>query len=197
MPEIFLSYVRGDASIARLIRNELEKVGIKTWSDENIKSGHDWEKEIRESLKRASMGIVLLSPSSLNSAHVAQEYQSILAQNKPLYVATIGNIEPQDIPYHLQLLELIDLSRDLDAGLAALKTAVQKGIQSPGNTMPKKRAKPHVTLTVEVDTEEIKVADVLSKLEHLLESDVQQIRVVNVEPGSDVLNQTRNSHPTD
>lgn len=197
MAEVFLSYAAADAQVAARIRQELENAGIQIWSDANIEPGDNWSKEINDNLKRSAMGVVLLSPASLNSAYVAQEYQYLLAQNKPLYVATIEHVEPKNMPYYLQAQEAIDLSHDLDSGVTELKHAIQERLEHPGKMTRSRRSKSRVTLTVELDTDEIEVADVLSKLEHLLESDGQQIRVVSVESESDLRDQTRNTRPAD
>lgn len=189
MAEVFLSYAQADSSVASLVRSELEKAGIKTWSDRDIQSDENWEKKINEALKQAAMGVVLLSPAALNSAWVTQEYQYLLSQNKPLYVALVQKTDPGDIPLSLQRIQWVDLSRDVDSGIAALKATLQNRIHSSGEALSARRRKPRVTVTFELDSPETEVAEFVSKIQHLLESDSQHIRVINIdeeESASDV-----------
>ncbi len=60
--KVFISYAREDLEIAKKLRNDLEKAGIKTWLDkEDLLPGQYWKTVILREIKESSHFIALLS----------------------------------------------------------------------------------------------------------------------------------------
>jgi len=126
MSYVFISYAAKDRDIALLVRERLTEAGIETWMDRDIKPGRDPVEAIREALRNASGGLVLLSPAVANAPEVASEYKYILSQNKRLDVAMVAPIiSPHDIPAHLQSIPSIDLQWDFETGMRKLIAAIK------------------------------------------------------------------------
>lgn len=66
-PRLFLSYGRRDAAaLANRLRADLEAWGFEVWQDSNqIRTGKEWEEEIREGLRSVQVVVALLSPHAV------------------------------------------------------------------------------------------------------------------------------------
>lgn len=73
--DVFISYSHDDDSFARKINNAFKERKVKTWIDyEQIKPGDTFVKKIEDGLTRSSSMILLISPSSMKSGWVEEEY---------------------------------------------------------------------------------------------------------------------------
>lgn len=90
---IFISYRSVDESIAMQIENQLKELGYDTWRDEakdefdefgNILFGDEVQEVIEENLKKASMLLLLESPSATESNWINKEIEIALANFVPI-----------------------------------------------------------------------------------------------------------------
>ncbi len=154
MSYVFISYAATDRNIALRVRERLTEAGIETWMDVDLKPGADGVEIIRESVRNASSGLVLLSPAVANSPEVASEYKTILSQNKRLNVAMVAPIiSPHDIPYHLQSIRAIDLQWDFEAGMRKLIAAIR------GETPETESRKENLSASVLLQESQLETSD--------------------------------------
>lgn len=75
--DLFISYAHEDEQWLRRIMQHLQPLvtagTITIWSDENIKAGQFWRKELDQAIGRARVALLLVSPSYLGSAFVADQ----------------------------------------------------------------------------------------------------------------------------
>ena len=72
-PDIFISYNREDAAIARIYADSLAGAGLTVWWDATLRSGEDYDAVTEKSLRTAKAVVVLWSPRSVNSRWVRAE----------------------------------------------------------------------------------------------------------------------------
>lgn len=106
MPDIFLSYNREDAAIARAFAEGFAREGLSVWWDATLRSGEAYDKVTEAALREAKAVVVLWSPRSVESRWVRAE-ATIADRNGTLMPVTI---EPCERPVMFELTQTADLS---------------------------------------------------------------------------------------
>ncbi len=96
MSGVFLSYSRGDRSVADEIIRGLRAVGVVVWWDEDMHS-IDWHQELERQIVELASIVVLWTPKSASSDHVKDEARLGLESGK-LINAIVGLPKPP-FPY--------------------------------------------------------------------------------------------------
>lgn len=149
MATIFLSYSQQDVDIARKIYDTLTQKGMNVWfAEQKLRTGESLQKQIQEALENSQVLLLLLSPASMQSSSVAQEYQYFIRQNK-LLIPTLIAGSPQDIPYRLKTYQFIDIRQPNDEKLGHLISRVQELLER-GNIV-ESTGKKQVTITFDID----------------------------------------------
>ncbi|NWG07957.1 MAG: toll/interleukin-1 receptor domain-containing protein [Chloroflexi bacterium] len=123
---IFISYSRRDKEAMQKIAFFLRDQGFKVWVDNEklIPGTAAWEQSIEDALKRAFAVIVILSPDSKNSEWVRREITYADQFNKRVFPVLIKGDEDDSLPLRLVTRQYVDLRTDEDAGLTALRAAI-------------------------------------------------------------------------
>ncbi len=106
MPDIFLSYNRGDQATARRFAEGFEAAGFEVWWDVSLRSGEAYDQVTEEALRTAKAVVVLWSMASVASRWVRAEATLALRQKTLLPVM----IEPCERPIMFELIQTADLS---------------------------------------------------------------------------------------
>ena len=106
MADVFLSYKREDAAIARRIVDALRDSGLSVWWDDGITPRQSWDTEIEEAISAASTVAVLWSPRSVTSDWVRTEAH--YAKDRGKLVPAV--IEQCTIPIAFTLTQTVNLS---------------------------------------------------------------------------------------
>ncbi len=81
--DVFISYSHDNSEIATKIKKTLEEQGLTVWIDyEQIKPGDLFVSKIEEGLTKSSAMILLVSPSSMDSGWVEEEYTTAISRTK-------------------------------------------------------------------------------------------------------------------
>ena len=114
---VFISYARSDAVFATRLANSLLKQGVDVWLDTyRLSPGSSWARQIGEALDKCQIMLVVLSPASVASENVEDEWNYYLDQKKPTLCI---RHEPCKVPYRLSKLHYIDFfESDFDQALA-------------------------------------------------------------------------------
>jgi hypothetical protein len=108
--QIFISYTRDDEQFAKRLADTLCETGANVWLDVyNARPGRHWSRSIEQALAESGMMIVLLSPSALESAHIAVEWQAYLEAYRPVIPVLV---RPCDPPGPLRTRRPIDFTRE-------------------------------------------------------------------------------------
>lgn len=121
MADIFLSYAREDARVARRVADLLEAHGWTVWWDRKITAGAEWRNMIEGALREMRCMVVLWSKHSVQSEWVTEEAEEARTAKKLVPVM----IEPTIPPLGFRRLHAVDLSEwvrnpDVTMGIAPL-----------------------------------------------------------------------------
>ena len=106
MARIFLSYSRKDEPFARRLAGSLSNMGADIWIDvEDIPAGMKWSSAIQQGLDEGDLLIVIISPDSMASRNVEDEWQYYLDHSKAVVPVLL---EPAKIHFQLNRLQYID-----------------------------------------------------------------------------------------
>jgi hypothetical protein len=104
---IFISYSRKDKSFAQSLVHTLEHYGLDTWIDsDDIRAGIKWSSAIQEGLKQSSVMLVVISPDSMESKNVEDEWQYFLDKKKP--IIPILHRPTDNIHFQLMRIQYVD-----------------------------------------------------------------------------------------
>ena len=110
MPQIFVSYAQSDENLAVRLATDLRQYGAQTWLDIlDAEPGRLWTRSIERALSESRMMMVLLSPLSLDSAHVAVEWQAYLEAHRPVIPVLAAPCSP---PGPLRTRHPVDFTRE-------------------------------------------------------------------------------------
>jgi formylglycine-generating enzyme required for sulfatase activity len=108
MPRIFISYSRKDEEFARRLMTSFAETGADVWIDlEDIPAGMKWSSAIQEGLDGADLMVVIISPDSMISRNVEDEWQYYLDHSKPIIPILL---KPAKIHFQLSRIQYIDFS---------------------------------------------------------------------------------------
>src|SRR2546423_1872923 len=83
MPSLLISYSRHDEAFAHRIVSSLEQLTADIWLDQNnIRAAEIWSDAIQRGLDESDLMLLIISPESMASKNVANEWQYFLDQNK-------------------------------------------------------------------------------------------------------------------
>jgi TolB-like protein/Tfp pilus assembly protein PilF len=104
--DVFLSYNREDAAVAKLYADAFAREGLAVWWDQTLRSGETYDEVTEAALRGAKAVVVLWSPRSVSSHWVRAE-ATIAHRAKTLIPATI---EHCDKPVMFELTQTADLT---------------------------------------------------------------------------------------
>lgn len=108
MARIFISYSRKDEVFARRLATSLSQLGADVWLDvEDIPAGMKWSSAIQHGLDAAQLMIIILSPDSMGSQNVEDEWYYFLDSKKPLIPILL---RPTKIHFQLNRMQYVDFS---------------------------------------------------------------------------------------
>ncbi|MBI5666829.1 MAG: SUMF1/EgtB/PvdO family nonheme iron enzyme [Chloroflexi bacterium] len=109
MARIFISYSRTDEPFARRLATSLSNMGADIWIDvEDIPAGMKWSSAIQQGLDSGDLLIVIISPESMSSRNVEDEWQYYLDNGKPVIPVLL---KPAKIHFQLNRIQYIDFHR--------------------------------------------------------------------------------------
>jgi HEAT repeat protein len=104
MSNIFISYKSEQRSIAFTIRDKLHEWGYETWLDvDKLQPGTYWANEINKALKTCHICLAIMTPLSIGSRYVTNEWDMVIMQGKLFLPLMFEYTEPHykyiDIQY--------------------------------------------------------------------------------------------------
>ncbi len=129
MPDIFVSYSRVDVEFARRLAADLDRVGAQVWLDvAAIPAGVKWSTAVQQGLDTCQIMLVIISPDSMASRNVEDEWHSYLDDGK-----TVIPIwwRPARVHFQLRRIQHVDFhEQDYAAAFEQLRQELaRKGME--------------------------------------------------------------------
>jgi hypothetical protein len=180
---VFVSYATRDHPTAARICAHLSAAGIRCWLDNfEVAPEADWLQEVAAAVRESSHGLFLLSPAAVRSPSFMKEYRGMLAQAKPVYVARIEPVEPDDLPDDLRMALTYDLVTDFEAGIAALEQAIAADGGAVTVRPPAAETR-DITITLQANLTDLDTDKLVDLIARLVDVGIKDIKVINVTPG--------------
>jgi hypothetical protein len=102
--DVFVSHSVKDESVTADLVYALEEVGINCWlAPRDLSAGADWEQAVLDAIAQAKVFILILSPSSTESAQIRNELAAAESSRKKLIVfETERTVSPEAFNYFLR-----------------------------------------------------------------------------------------------
>ena len=138
-PQVFISYQRTDELFARQVREHLVAHGVKTWMDQyDIAVGAYWPDEIDKGLAASDIVVGILSPDSVDSRNVKNEWDWAIQNDKRLLLIQVA---PCLISHRYVSINFIDATGpDTAPALAALVRSLGVDSSTVADVLPKEVA---------------------------------------------------------
>jgi len=120
---IFVSYAREDHVFADWLARNLARRGLAVWTDREIGAGDRWDTSVQEAIRAARAMIVVLTPHSVRSSTVHDEF-SLALDEEDLVVPVL--VEACEIPFRLRQLQRIDFRTGRESALEVLVGRLQE-----------------------------------------------------------------------
>ena len=130
MSRAFISYSHQDQAFAIRLAEALPSRGISPWLDrDEINAGDRWSTSIQNGLDACDALIVILTPHSMASGHVEDEWQYALDEGKPVLPLML---EPTKTHYQLRGSKAIDFrDQEFEPALAQLVDEMVHDLAKP------------------------------------------------------------------
>ena len=107
MAQIFISYSRKDLSFVKKLATDLAHSGLDVWYDlSDLHGGSRWSKEIESAIRESKYVLILLSPESVSSKWVEEEFLFASKLNKKIIPLLLKKCE---LPFGYHALQAIDI----------------------------------------------------------------------------------------
>jgi hypothetical protein len=114
-PDVFISYAAADRKVAQELALRLNERGVSTWLEiENIQSGMDWGRTIRDVIENSGLCMVLISDkTNAPTQWLSKEWATIQesAWRRPDLMVCLVVLDGVEIPVFLRNWQTISLSR--------------------------------------------------------------------------------------
>jgi TolB-like protein/Tfp pilus assembly protein PilF len=172
-PDIFISYNREDAAVAKLYADAFSDQSLDVWWDQTLRSGEAYDEVTEAALKAAKAVVVLWSPRSVGSRWVRAE-ATLADRNQTLVPA---RIEPCDLPIMFELTQTADLSHwQGDAGdlkwqafladvlrMVGASAKPRQQAPAPASAQKVRSRKPSIAVLPFINRSEVRADDIFAK----------------------------------
>jgi formylglycine-generating enzyme required for sulfatase activity len=147
--KVFISYQRDSEAVARELYERLNAAGFDVWQDvHNIRHTARWSVEINRALHDCERIVVLLTPKSMDSDEVFNEWFFFYNQRKPIHCLMVEQVTPhyQLVPFQYLLWtgadkrDWVRLTAELQSAFEWPSVAVRERVvnspHAPTRTMP-------------------------------------------------------------
>jgi TIR domain len=120
--QIFISYSRDDLPFAKHLADDLAEYDQQLWMDiRNIPHGANWDIEVQRGMDSSDLMIVLLSPASVASQNVMDEWSYFIEKDKPIVPLLIVDC---DVPFRLSRRQRVDFRGNYESAFQQLLKAI-------------------------------------------------------------------------
>lgn len=136
--KVFISYSQTDAEFSDRLRDSIRAMSHDTWRDvDDIPKGANWDDAIDVGLRTCDVVVGVLSPDSVASDNVKNEWAWSLSNRKPLILLLH---RPCAIPHRYVRINYIDFTLDEETAFAQLEMAIADSYQAIHEAIPELEA---------------------------------------------------------
>ena len=107
MTQVFISYSRKDFDFVEQLASDLKEAGLDVWYDlSDLHGGSRWSKEIESAIRASKNVLIVLSPESVSSKWVEEEFLFASKLNKKIIPLLFKKCE---LPFGFHALQSIDI----------------------------------------------------------------------------------------
>jgi acylphosphatase len=118
----FVSYARPDSDFALHLAREMKASGRNVWLDQlDISLGDRWDRAVQTALETCTCVLLILSPQSVASENVADEYNFALEEKKMIIPVLY---QACSIPFRLRRFQRADFQSGFESGFEELLRAL-------------------------------------------------------------------------
>jgi len=111
--QVFISYKREYIDFAKRVADKLRDWGYVPWLDvERIRPGENWDNSVFEGLKSSQVIVGVVTPESVKSENVRDEWAWARANSMPFIPLRLRNVPISDIPHTVIRVQHIDFTLD-------------------------------------------------------------------------------------
>jgi len=130
VPDVFISYARADAKLAKFVYDQLRAEGLDVFlAHVSVEPGQRWSPGIITALKRSAWVIFLASNAACESHFVNHEFGVALGSRKPI-VPVVWDQSPKRLPGWMAQFQALDLRHDFASRVGPELSAIAKRIRA-------------------------------------------------------------------
>ncbi len=130
--QVFLSYARKDSEYVYRLARQLRRVGLDIWIDQDIEPGMNWDKSIEQALKDCTYMLLIVSPDSMRSENVQDEWSYFLEEGKAVFPFIYKDCE---MSFRLRRRQYISTTHDLLNDVARIVDVLAGGNPTKLNSL--------------------------------------------------------------
>jgi len=123
---IFISYSRDDAARVKELRDNLTEAGHDVWFDKDMRGGEEWWDLVLQRIRSSDVVVFAVSPDSVTSRACRREMRYAAAVNRRIIPITIREVDIEEGPDQIQLINAIDLVDPQIGDWMRLMTTIQQ-----------------------------------------------------------------------
>ena len=133
---VFISYSHKDQAFVNRLIEELRKLGVEIWINDNNRDANDISKNVMRAIREAIVFILVVSPNSTESSRVFEEFRIASSFKKQILPVIIGETKIPDIRKPRNMLTFWDGLQALSLGLSAFVSVSSGANYISLRTMP-------------------------------------------------------------
>lgn len=124
MNQVFISHSSKDDAFVTGLAADLREADVKTWVDhDDILPGTNWDRAVETALRDCEVMLVILSPHSVDSDNVTDEWSYFIDEGKPIYPILV---QVCDVPFRLRRRQRVDFTEDQPGALDELLVVLER-----------------------------------------------------------------------
>ena len=112
--QLFISYARGDSTLVKLIRQDIERPRVAVWYDSRLYGGQDWWDEILHQIELCDVFLYVLSNRSIRSKACETELAYAVALERFIVGVQVDSVPISYAPEVIARSQVVDYTRRLD-----------------------------------------------------------------------------------
>lgn len=129
---IFVSYARKDSDYVYTLAQELRRIGLNIWIDQDIEPGSNWDNSIEAALNSCDALLLIASEASMRSSNVQDEWSYFLEQGKSVFPFIY---QPCELSFRLRRRQYIESTGDLLTDVARVVDVLAGGNPTQFNAL--------------------------------------------------------------